>query len=333
TFCQMPQRAPKEPPSVLEQEPLQRSQRLPSSYLGNDPFWTVSSLSPSDFVKAANQSVCKLTEMLETIKDNTSILLNLQNLPEDHPYYTTSVNVTLDTILTSGIPQQVMWLPSLDRHLVQEIAPGFQQTCGQKMDAQRLRDRGFQKLNLRYTQVTHEDIREYTSANLSVNLYIVNEPWLYSLLWCMGVESITSDNSQVLFQLPSPLWLMPPDEYHLIWITADLISFVIIVGIFIFQNYHLIRWRFGSIRTYNPEQIMLSAAVRRSSRDVNIMKEKLIFSGEKLKASGQLIGSGSVAPLAVEETGRAKSGWAEQGRGRTWEKEFRGRPRPTPSSS
>ncbi|KAK9402619.1 glycerophosphodiester phosphodiesterase domain-containing protein 5 [Crotalus adamanteus] len=41
-------------------------------------------------------------------------------------------------------------------------------------------------------------------------------------------------------------------------------------------------WRFGSIRTYNPEQIMLSAAVRRSSRDVNIMKEKLIFSGSSL---------------------------------------------------
>ncbi|XP_060538720.1 glycerophosphodiester phosphodiesterase domain-containing protein 5 isoform X1 [Pantherophis guttatus] len=248
-------------------------------FLKNDPFWTVNSLSPSDFVKAANQSVCKLAEMLETIKDNATVLLNLQELPEDHPYYATSVNVTLETVLTSGIPQQaVMWLPSLDRHLVQEIAPGFQQTCGQKTDAQRLRDRGFQKLNLRYTKVTRQDIREYASANLSINLYIVNEPWLYSLLWCMGVESITSDNSQVLLRLPSPLWLMRPDEYHLIWITADLVSFVIIVGIFIFQNYHLIRWRFGSIRTYNPEQIMLSAAVRRSSREVNIMKEKLIFS-------------------------------------------------------
>ncbi|ROK23404.1 Glycerophosphodiester phosphodiesterase domain-containing protein 5 [Anabarilius grahami] len=37
-------------------------------------------------------------------------------------------------------------------------------------------------------------------------------------------------------------------------------------------------WRMSGMRSYNPEQIMLSAAVRRSSRDVNIMKEKLIFS-------------------------------------------------------
>ena len=35
------------------------------------------------------------------------------------------------------------------------------------------------------------------------------------------------------------------------------------------------------MHSYNPEQIMLSAAVRRSSRDVNIMKEKLIFSGKE----------------------------------------------------
>lgn len=42
----------------------------------------------------------------------------------------------------------------------------------------------------------------------------------------------------------------------------------------------LYRFRTSGMRSYNPEQIMLSAAVGRSSRDVNVMKEKLIFSGE-----------------------------------------------------
>ncbi|KAI2648579.1 Glycerophosphodiester phosphodiesterase domain-containing protein 5 [Labeo rohita] len=36
----------------------------------------------------------------------------------------------------------------------------------------------------------------------------------------------------------------------------------------------------SGMRSYNPEQIMLSAVVRRPSRDVDLMKEKLIFSGE-----------------------------------------------------
>ncbi|XP_067322564.1 glycerophosphodiester phosphodiesterase domain-containing protein 5 isoform X2 [Anolis sagrei] len=243
-------------------------------FLRTDPFWTASSLSRSDFVKAANQSICKLADLLETVKGNASVLLNLQDLPLDHPYYNSAINITLETVLESGIPQQaVMWLPNSDRTMVQEIAPGFQQTSSTKGEAQQLRDRGFQKLNLRYTKVTGEDIREYAAANLSVNLYIVNEPWLYSILWCSGVQSVTSDNVPTLSKMSSPSWLMTPDEYYLMWIIADLISFLIIIGVFIFQ-----KWRFGSIRTYNPEQIMLSAAVRRSSRDVNIMKEKLIFS-------------------------------------------------------
>lgn len=36
------------------------------------------------------------------------------------------------------------------------------------------------------------------------------------------------------------------------------------------------------MQNYNPEQIVLNAVARRSSRDVNIMKEKLIFSGADL---------------------------------------------------
>ncbi|XP_030413332.1 glycerophosphodiester phosphodiesterase domain-containing protein 5 isoform X2 [Gopherus evgoodei] len=243
-------------------------------FLKSDPFWTAGSLSDSDYLEAANQSVCKLADMLQIAKDNTSVILNFQDLPRDHPYYSTYINITLQTILESGIQQQaVMWLPNTERQLVRQIAPGFQQTSDIKADAERLRDKGIKQLNLRYTKVTSEDIREYTAANLSVNLYVVNEPWLFSILWCAGVQSVTSDSSQILSKVPFPVWLMPPDEYNLIWITADLISFTIIVGVFIFQ-----KWRLGSIRTYNPEQIMLSAAVRKSSRDVKIMKEKLIFS-------------------------------------------------------
>ncbi|XP_074836998.1 glycerophosphodiester phosphodiesterase domain-containing protein 5 [Carettochelys insculpta] len=243
-------------------------------FLKSDPFWTAGSLSKSDYLEAANQSVCKLADMLQIAKNKTSVILNFQDVPRDHPYYSTYINITLQTILESGIRQQeVMWLPSTERQLVRQMAPGFRQTSDIKADAARLRDKGIKQLNLRYTKVTKEDIREYTTANLSVNLYIVNEPWLYSILWCAGVQSVTSDSSQILSKVPFPIWLMPPEEYSLIWITADLISFTIIVGVFVFQ-----KWRLGSIRTYNPEQIMLSAAVRRSSRDVKIMKEKLIFS-------------------------------------------------------
>ncbi|XP_029458004.1 glycerophosphodiester phosphodiesterase domain-containing protein 5 isoform X2 [Rhinatrema bivittatum] len=244
-------------------------------FLKTDPFWTVGSLSPSDYAEAGNQSICKLADVLRIAKENsTAVLLNFQPLPAEHPHRGRYLNITLQAILSSGIPQRlVMWLPESERQLVRQVAPGFQQTSGIKADARRLRDRDIRRLNLRYTQVTSDEIREYTAWNLSINLYTVNEAWLYSVLWCAGVQSVTSDASHLLSKVPFPIWLMTPDEYYLIWITSDLISFTVIIGVFILQ-----KWRLGSIRTYNPEQIMLSAAVRRTSRDVKIMKEKLIFS-------------------------------------------------------
>ncbi|XP_063112556.1 glycerophosphodiester phosphodiesterase domain-containing protein 5 isoform X3 [Cavia porcellus] len=266
------------PASMLNWTVLQRL-NAGQWFLKTDPFWTASSLSPSDHREAQNQSICSLDELLELAKGNATLLLNLREPPRDHPFRSSFINVTLETLLRSGFPQhQVMWLPNRQRPFVRKVAPGFQQTAGSKEALASLRRGHIQRLNLRYTQVSSQELRDYASWNLSVNLYTVNAPWLFSLLWCTGVPSVTSDNSHILSQVPSPLWIMPPDEYCLMWVTADLISFTLIVGIFVFQNYHLIRWRLGGIRSYNPEQIMLSAAVRRTSRDVSIMKEKLIFS-------------------------------------------------------
>ncbi|XP_036715841.1 glycerophosphodiester phosphodiesterase domain-containing protein 5 isoform X6 [Balaenoptera musculus] len=261
------------PASMLNWTLLQRL-NAGQWFLKTDPFWTASSLSPSDHREAQNQSICSLMELLELAKGNATLLLNLRDPPREHPYRGSFLNVTLEALLRSGFPQhQVLWLPDRQRPFVQKVAPGFQQTSGSKEAAASLRRGHIQRLNLRYTQVSRQELRDYASWNLSVNLYTVNAPWLFSLLWCAGVPSVTSDNSHTLSQVPSPLWIMPPDEYCLMWVTADLISFILIVGIFVLQ-----KWRLGGIRSYNPEQIMLSAAVHRTSRDVSIMKEKLIFS-------------------------------------------------------
>ncbi|XP_063807299.1 glycerophosphodiester phosphodiesterase domain-containing protein 5 isoform X2 [Pseudophryne corroboree] len=244
-------------------------------FLKTDPFWTVGSLSPADVTEAGNQSICKLADVLELAKEhNASILLKVHPLPAEHPQYGHYINLTVHTILQSTISQhQVTWLSDHERPLVQRLAPGFQQASSIKRDAKYVRNRGITLLSLRYTEVGQDEVREYISENLTVNTYIVNEPWLYSVLWCSGVQSVTTDAPQILSKVLFPVWLLSPDEYSLIWITADLVSFTVIIGIFILQ-----KWRLGSIRTYNPEQIMLSAAVRRTSRDVRIMKEKLIFS-------------------------------------------------------
>nr|XP_015197162.1 PREDICTED: glycerophosphodiester phosphodiesterase domain-containing protein 5-like isoform X1 [Lepisosteus oculatus] len=249
-------------------------------FLKDDPFWTAHQLSQKDLAQADNQSVCSLRELLQlAARNNRSVLLTLRRPPEEHPFHDGWINATLDTVLQSGIQQElVMWTPHTDRQLVRRMAPGLQQTSAVKASVEALRQEGIVKLSLRYNQASPREIRAFSASNISLNLFTVNEPWLFSVLWCSGVPSVSSDAPHILKKVPYPIWLMTPDEYCLVWITSDLVSFSLIIGIFVLQNYHMIRWRLGSIRSYNPEQIMLSAAVRRSSRDVNIMKEKLIFS-------------------------------------------------------
>uniref|UniRef100_A0A8C9SL97 Glycerophosphodiester phosphodiesterase domain containing 5 n=1 Tax=Scleropages formosus TaxID=113540 RepID=A0A8C9SL97_SCLFO len=245
-------------------------------FLRDDPFWIVQYMTPKERAQVANQSVCRLEEMLQlAVESNCSVLFHLRRPPLGHPRHVSWVNDTLQVVLRSGTPQKrVMWTPDWDREVVRQVASGFQQTSEEKLSTEALQDQGILQVYLRYNQVTRSDLREFSANNLSVTLYTVNEPWLYSALWCSGVSSVSSDAPHVLRNVPYPVWLMSPGEYCLIWILSDLISFAIIIGIFIFQ-----KWRMSGVRSYNPEQIMLSAAVRRSSQDVSLMKEKLIFSG------------------------------------------------------
>ncbi|KAJ8394687.1 hypothetical protein AAFF_G00042870 [Aldrovandia affinis] len=244
-------------------------------FLKDDPFWTVQSMSQRDLNRAGNQTVCSLQELLRVaVRSNRSVVFNLRRPPPEHPRYRSWVNDTLQAFHRSGIPQdQVMWTPDWGREMVQKVDPGFQQISGVKLSAETLRERGLVGLHLQYRQASAAEIREFLANNMSLTLYTVNEPWLYSILWCSGVSSVSSDAPHILKKVPYPIWLMSPEEYCLVWITSDLVSFAIMTGIFVFQ-----KWRLTGMRSYNPEQIMLSAAVRRSSRDVSLMKEKLIFS-------------------------------------------------------
>jgi len=50
--------------------------------------------------------------------------------------------------------------------------------------------------------------REYAAVNITTNLYVISQPWLYCLAWCTGVHSVTTDAPQLLRTLSFPLLLM-----------------------------------------------------------------------------------------------------------------------------
>uniref|UniRef100_A0A3Q2ZL35 Glycerophosphodiester phosphodiesterase domain containing 5b n=1 Tax=Kryptolebias marmoratus TaxID=37003 RepID=A0A3Q2ZL35_KRYMA len=249
-------------------------------FLKDDPFWTANTLTTREKNLTANQSVCSLEQLLKLASyHNISVVFRLKKPPPQHPCYHSWINDTLEAVLQSGVPQSlVMWTPDEQRAQVRRVAPGLTQTSLVKRDPWTLQKSGISRLLLRYNQISSSEIINFTRNNISLTVYTVNEPWLYSVLWCSGVSSVSSEAPHILSKVPYPVWLMSPNEYSLIWVSADLISFAVVIGIFILQNYHMIRYRMSGMRSYNPEQIMLSATVRTSSRDVNVMKEKLIFS-------------------------------------------------------
>ncbi|KAM7413472.1 hypothetical protein PAMA_020727 [Pampus argenteus] len=246
-------------------------------FLKDDPFWTVNTLSPREKDLIANQSVCSLEQLLKLASyHNSTVVFRLRRPPLEHPRYHSWINDTLQAVQRSGVPQSlVMWTPDEHRAQVRQLAPALIQTSVDKLSPESLEKSGISRLLLRYNQASTQEIRNFTHSNISLTLYTVNEPWLYSVLWCSEVSSVSSEAPQILKKVPYPIWLMRLDEYYLMWISADIISFAVVIGIFIFQKY-----RMSGMYSYSPEQIMLSAAVRRSSRDINIMKEKLIFSGQ-----------------------------------------------------
>uniref|UniRef100_A0A3B4Z9W6 Glycerophosphodiester phosphodiesterase domain-containing protein 5-like n=1 Tax=Stegastes partitus TaxID=144197 RepID=A0A3B4Z9W6_9TELE len=246
-------------------------------FLKDDPFWTVHTLALHEIELIANQSVCSLEQLLKLASyHNTTVVFRLRRPPPKHPCYHSWINNTLQAVQKSGVPQSlVMWTPDEHRAQVRQLAPGLIQTSVEKQSSQSLQQDGISRLLLRYNQASTWEIRDFSKTHINLTLYTVNEPWLYSVLWCSGVSSVSSEAPHILRKVPYPIWLMSPSEYCLMWVSADLISFAVVMGIFIFQKY-----RTSGMHSYNPEQIMLSAAVRRSSRDINVMKEKLIFSGQ-----------------------------------------------------
>ncbi|XP_065707698.2 glycerophosphodiester phosphodiesterase domain-containing protein 4 [Patagioenas fasciata] len=204
-------------------------------FLKDKPFSCMGSLSRADQNQAMNQSIYKLSNFLRLAdSQNKVVIFDLYRPPEKHPYRNSWINRTLEVILNeSGIrPHLVLWLEDDMRSFVQSVAPGFQQTIGRKAPVEDLLADSIVKLNLAYTEMSSEDIRKYAERNITTNFYVISEPWLFSLAWCSGAHSVTTNAVHTLKNLSQPLFLMTPQQYNIMWILTDLTSVLLISLIF-----------------------------------------------------------------------------------------------------
>ncbi|XP_072432948.1 glycerophosphodiester phosphodiesterase domain-containing protein 5 [Chiloscyllium punctatum] len=206
-------------------------------FLQDNPFGTKHLLSREDRAKANRQSVCQLSELLKlAAAHGKSVIFDLFRPPHKHPYRNSFIHQTVTAIQRSGINESlVLWLPNAMRSFVQQMMPGFVHIHGGKKPIKELQEDKIDKLNIRYSEISSKEIRMYAAANISTNLYVVSELWLFSLVWCSGAHSVITNAPQQLKELHWPWFLMTPSQYRTMWISADVVSAALILIIFTFN--------------------------------------------------------------------------------------------------
>ncbi|XP_042190566.1 glycerophosphodiester phosphodiesterase domain-containing protein 5 isoform X2 [Callorhinchus milii] len=234
-------------------------------FLKDDPFQSVHLLSKAGRGRAGNQSVCTLAELLGlAARHQQLVIFDLKKPHRSHPHTNTWVTTTIDVIKRSGIDHRlILWLPNELRTTVQYLAPGFVQVFGGKEKVEVLQMNNVTMVNLHYSQMSSEEIRIYAAANISTNLFTVSEPWLYSLVWCMGAHSVTTDAAHILKRIQRPAFLMTPRQYTAMWLSTDLVSCGLISLIFVFNW-----WRENGFLCCPHQQIL-----RKNRNDGNLQTE------------------------------------------------------------
>ncbi|KAB5571230.1 hypothetical protein PHYPO_G00222640 [Pangasianodon hypophthalmus] len=196
-------------------------------FVRTNPFWSVSFLSEKDKALARQQKVPSLEQLLDFAKQhNISLIFDLKNGNDE------DCNNTIMTILNSRISHSLIWwLPSKCRKDVKKQAPGFRWVYSSPKGLV-----AGQILNVKYNNLSTEEISNLTSQDVMVNLWVVNERWLFSLLWCAGASSVTTNACHLLKDMSQPDWHLAPHVYRIIWITADVVSLLVMIALFCVQG-------------------------------------------------------------------------------------------------
>ncbi|XP_006150033.1 glycerophosphodiester phosphodiesterase domain-containing protein 4 [Tupaia chinensis] len=268
------------------------------------PFYDMKTLSEADKKKARNQSIPKLYELLQFAqKKKKFVIFDLNGCPPKHPFRNAFVRQTVKVILDSKIEQHlIFWLSGHDRAYVRHKAPGFQQV-GRLYSVERLTKENISIINVDYKRLFFSGLRHYKAANITINLYIVNEPWLFSLAWCSRINSVTTDNISLLRRLNHPHYFMTPRDYMLIWLLTDGVSAVFIIAVFYFHWW----------REMKKEKALETSSLPTDCESISLPEEE----GESHETVGLSVNPGRTAErpwtLAALHPALAKGGKKHEG--------------------
>jgi glycerophosphoryl diester phosphodiesterase len=212
-------------------------------FVDQDPFGAIKNELVTSEQEAAykQQFTPTLAEMLEILRNSHQIFIfDLKQPPSGHPYSDTFFETCFRQIQQAGIDSQVWFLVNEDQlQKLKQEAPEMKAAYGADYHllpaADALVSEGYQIVNVEYG-ISRQWIRKYQDAGLWVNIYTIDEPWQFSRLWLLGVNSITSSNSHVLVRMEKPIFSTSYGVYLLLWSIVGLLGLGLILPFRILKN-------------------------------------------------------------------------------------------------
>jgi glycerophosphoryl diester phosphodiesterase len=171
-----------------------------------------------------------LEAMLQMVKKNNLYFIYDLRIPSaGHPYADRALDLCLEEIKMAGVADHTWVLAKPDEiYQVRSILPdailatGIGYNDNPPSPAALVAD-GYRVVNSVYS-LSNQRIHAYQDAGLWVNLWVVDEPWLYSHFWLVGANSVASSYVQILTTISHPVAAITYPVYLAIWGAIGLLA-------------------------------------------------------------------------------------------------------------
>lgn len=207
-------------------------------FVEQDPYHTIRRglVTPEQVQEYLHQTVPLLADWLEIVRANhLDFRFDLKQPPAGHPYADSFFELALSEIHRAGIDPMVWFLVDQEqlqtlRTIAPDMIPTYSADYHSLPPVANLTSLGYRIVNVEYG-IRPWWIKQYQAAGIWVDVYTVDEPWQFSRLWLLGVNSVTTSNAGVMSTLTHPIFALTLGQYLLAWGMVGLAGWGLLAGL------------------------------------------------------------------------------------------------------
>jgi glycerophosphoryl diester phosphodiesterase len=208
-----------------------------SWFVTSDPFNTIRDgfVSATQVASYQNATIPTLQEAAAFAADHSLILnVDFKQPAASHPYYSDYLNICLSTIGSVGMDSHV-WITSRNASWLEFTIQNYPAMITAltldnplPQNTASFEDKEFDMINTNM-EIPNGVYHQLETEGVPVNAWTVDFAFRFSQLWCLGVDSVTSDIPHIIEGMSAPTWSLPAVLYQALWIGYALVLVVVTV--------------------------------------------------------------------------------------------------------